>query len=307
MVIVGFAILISLNLVSFLLTYPHISELNSGCCGTTPLARDFSAFYVGAWRLYHDPSQLYFHGNLNDGGPQIYPRPEQFKYLPSFLFLITPLIFESYSQAIISFDVIQFLLLPFVALLIYKLLIPKGVLFTLLVGLPALLLPSPGIRWGFSAAFYWQWSEGQSKVLETFLLLLSLYLANANRPRLSGVILGISFFDPRFSLIAIPLFLTFNKQKLRSSLTALLVTGIISNLPLLYPATGSGFLSMLISTGLTTELYPYAFIPFVTVVVLSLVYHQEISIAYTEFRVKYLTGKFSENGQNVIAPFAEGG
>jgi len=297
-VIIGFAILISLNLFSFLQAYPHISELNSGCCATTPLARDFSAFYVGAWRLFNNPSQVYFHGNLNDGGPQIYPRPEQYKYLPSFLFIVTPLIFESYNQAIMSFDIIQFLLLPFIALLIYKLVIPKGVLFTLLVGFPALLLPSPGPHWGFSAAFYWEWSEGQSKVLETFLLLVSLYLAYSKKPRLSGVLLGISFFDPRFSLAALPLFLTFNRQKLRTSLTTLAVTVIISNLPLLYPGMGSEFLSMLISTGIRTEFYPYAFIPFVTVVLLSLVYHEEISSAYREFRTKNYRGRFTENGQS---------
>ena len=303
----SFAILISLNLFSFLLAYPHISELNSGCCATTPLARDFSAFYVGAWRLFNDPSQVYFHGNLNDGGPQIYPRPEQYKYLPSFLFIVTPLIFESYNQAIISFDIIQLLLLPFIALLIYKLVIPKGVLFTLLAGLPALLLPSPGPHWGFSAAFYWQWSEGQSKVLETFLLLLSLYFALRKRPKLSGVLLGVSFFDPRFSLVALPLFLTFNKQKLRSSLTTLVATGIVSNAPLLYPGMGSGFLSMLISTGVRTEFYPYAFIPFVTLVVLSLVYHEEISSAYREFRAKNRPEKFTEKGQNIVPPSLEVG
>jgi len=238
---------------------------------------------------------------LNDGGPQIYPRPEQYKYLPSFLFIVTPLIFESYNQAIISFDTIQFLLLPFVALLIYKLVIPKGLLFTLLVGLPALLLPSPGPQWGFSAAFYWQWSEGQSKVLETFLLLLSIYLAYSKRPRLSGALLGISFFDPRFSLVALPLFLTFNKHKLRGSLTALFAAGIISNLPLLYPGMGSGFLSMLVSTGIRTEFYPYAFIPFVTLVVLSLVYREEISSAYREFRGKNRGGKITKNVQSMVA------
>jgi glycosyl transferase family 87 len=298
-VILGFAFLISLNLFSFILAYPHISELNSGCCGTSPLARDFSAFYVGAWRLFNDPSQVYFHGNLNDGGSQIYPRPEQYKYLPSFLFLVTPLIFESYNQAIITFDLMQFLILPVVALLIYKLVIPKGVLLT--------LLPSPGVGWEFSAAFYWQWSEGQSKVLETFLVLLSLYLAHANRPKLSGVLLGISFFDPRFSLVALPLFLTFNKKKLRESLTVLVATVIISNLPLFYPGMGSGFVSMLISTGIRTELYPYAFIPFVTVVVLSLVYSEEIVNAFREFRAKDRTGKISKNDQNVFASLSEVG
>ena len=139
------------------------------------------------------------------------------------------------------------------------------------------------------------------------MLLLSLYLAYANRPRLSGMILGVSFFDPRFWLIALPLFLTFNKRKLYPSVIALVATGIICNLPLLYPGTGSGFLSMLISTGLTTELYPYAFIPLVTVVVLSLAYHEEISKAYKEFSAKNRTGKFSNNGQNVVAPLSNAG
>src|SRR2546429_5045071 len=43
---------------------PHISrclpanvqDIDSGCCSNQPLAKDFSGVYIGAWRLFHDPS-----------------------------------------------------------------------------------------------------------------------------------------------------------------------------------------------------------------------------------------------------------
>ncbi len=83
-----------------------------------------------------------------------------------------------------------------------------------------------------------------------------------------------------------------------------MATVIISNLPLLYPGMGPGFLSMLISTGLRTELYPYALMLFVTILVLSLVYHEEVSSAYREFRAKNRTAESTENGQVVVTPLS---
>ncbi len=54
-------------------------------------------------------------------------------------------------------------------------------------------------------AYGWQWVLGQSKVLELALILAALVLAK-KRPDLSLPMLLLSSFDPRFTLMALPLF-----------------------------------------------------------------------------------------------------
>src|SRR5690349_23810302 len=104
--------LIVLNLFTFLPAYSQVSNIDSGCCSNHPLAKDFSGVYIGAWRLYHDPTQIYTHGLLLDGEPPTYPEPEQYKYLPSYLLIVSPILLMSYSQAIGLYDIFQFMLLP---------------------------------------------------------------------------------------------------------------------------------------------------------------------------------------------------
>jgi hypothetical protein len=291
----GFAVLISLNLYTFYVAYPQISILDSGCCSNHPLAKDFSAFYIGAWRLFANPGGIYFHGYLNDGEIQILPQPEQFKYLPFFLLLVAPLLAFSYPQALVAFDIIQLFMLPLIAFLIYKLISEKGMLLTFLIGVIALLLPSVStMNWGFSIAYFWQWNEGQSKVLETLLILLSFYFAKRGTPKISGLFLGVSFFDPRFALLSLPLFFTFNKGKTSLAISSLLVVAVVSNIFLVYPPVGSGFLAMLFSTGLVSGFYPYAYIPFLTVVAMSIVFYREIVSTFGKPR-KVIPAEFPIN------------
>ena len=58
---------------------------------------------------------------MPDGEPQIYPQPEQYKYLSSYLFLVSPVLLLSYQNSIRVYDIFQFLLLPLVGLLVYQL------------------------------------------------------------------------------------------------------------------------------------------------------------------------------------------
>ncbi len=206
--------LIALNLVVLAAAYPETTTIDSGCCGDRLLAKDFSAFYTAAWRLIHDPGQVYTSGYVNDGEYHILPQPESYKYLPSFLLMVLPFTALSYQQALTAFDVFQFLLLPLIALLVYELTKEKGVAVAVIVAIIALLVPSPSPHWSLSATYYWQWAEGQSKVLETFLLLLGLQLGKSKRPLLSGVVFGLSAFDPRFALLALPLFFMYNRPSL---------------------------------------------------------------------------------------------
>jgi hypothetical protein len=272
--------LLALNLVVLVAAYPETTRIDSGCCSTQQLAKDFSAFYTAAWRLIHNPSEVYTSGYLIDGEYHILPQPESYKYLPSFLLMVLPFSVLPYQQALTAFDVFQFLLLPLVALLVYELTKEKGVLASVVVAIVALLLPSPSPHWSLSAAYYWQWGEGQTKVLETFLLLLSFYLGRTKKPVLSGVALALSAFDPRFALVALPLFVMYNRTKLKSAFGAGAVTLVATNVMLLIPGMGIGFIAMLTSTGLTTPPYYYVLIPLFTVVALTIVNVRDVVAAF---------------------------
>jgi hypothetical protein len=272
--------LILLNLFTFIAALPETQTIDSGCCGNRPLAKDFSAFYVGAWRLLHDASNVYTPGAVDDGGPVILPEPETYKYLPSFLVMVIPLLALGYQQALMAFDVFQFLLLPLIALLIYKLVGEKGVAVTIVVAIVVLLQPLPLFNWGLSASYYWQWAEGQSKVLETFLILLSLYLGKSDRPFVSGVVLALSAFDPRFALAALPLFVMYNRARLREALLASAAVFLFTNAALLFPGVGSGFATMLLSVGLSTPIYYYALIPLLAILSITVVNLREVVAAF---------------------------
>jgi hypothetical protein len=274
-------ILLVLNLFTFLPAYSQVSTIDSGCCSNHPLAKDFSAFYIGAWRLYHDPTQVYTHGNVSDGEPPIYPQPEQYKYLPSFLLIISPFLLMPYPQAIDLFDIIQFLLLPLIALIVYNLTKEKGWAITVIAEVLVLLLPAAAPGWGFSVGYFWQWKEGQSKVLETLLLTASFYLGTKGRPVGSGFLLGIAFFDPRFALVATPLFLACNAPRTSRAAKTMIATLLLSNVALFYPGVGFGFLEMVFSTGVSTALYPYAMIPLAEVVFLSFINYFEVRAELT--------------------------
>lgn len=274
--------LIILNLFTFIAAYPQTLTTAPSVSGSgSPrfLAKDFCAYYIGTWRLFHAPSQVYTPGFVNDGEPSMYPHPELYKYLPSFLLITAPLLLVNYQQGFAIFDMFQFLLLPLIAWMMYRLVSKKGVVVTLIVAVLVLLQPSPLPQWSFSVPYYWQWKEGQAKVFETFLLLLAFYLGSAGKPRLSGVALAFSAFDPRFAVVALPLFIMYNKDKILASATTLVATLVASNLMLLYPGLGTGFLGMVFGSGMTTTFYPYGLIPLLTVLSISVVNGKELVAA----------------------------
>jgi hypothetical protein len=93
---------------------------------------------------------------------------------------------------------------------------------------------------GASPSYYWQWGEGQAKVAVLFLLTLSFYFGNKGKPVLSGIIFALGFFDPRFGLLAAPLFLLYNRAHLKTAILSGAVALCVSNLMLLYPPMGTG-------------------------------------------------------------------
>ena len=275
--ITAVAVIILLNLYTFIIAYPETYTISAGInTSGTPLAKDFSAYYMGAWRLWNNPAHIYNFGALNDGEPTILPHPEEYKYLPSFLLIVSPLLALNYQQALLTFDIIQLMLLPLIAYILYKLLENKHLAVTLAVMVIVLLLPFPALNQGLSPSYYWQWGEGQAKVFLTFLLLLSFYFANRDKPYLSGIALAFGFFDPRFGLLALPLFIMYNRKKLKAASISLIGSLALSNAMLIYPGMASNFLSMVFASAVTTPLYYYALIPFFTLLALIIVNFKEL-------------------------------
>ena len=266
-----------MNLLTFAQAYPEIFNLDSGCCSSHILAKDFSAYYVGAWRLFHDTGNIYSSGTLTDGGPNIYPMPETFKYLPSFLLLVSPFLTLGYQSALVVFDCLQLLMLPVMAFLMYRLVRGKGAVVTVLAEAVVLIQPSPLPHWGLSAPYFWQWAEGQPKVLETFLFLLCFYAGSKARPYISGGVYGMTFFDPRFTLVSFPLFLVYNKLEMRRALSSFVVLVVITNFAFLIPGVATGFVAMLLDSGITTPPYYYSFIPLLTIICLTILNAKEVA------------------------------
>jgi hypothetical protein len=279
--LIGVAALITLNLYTFTVAYPETYTPSPGISTSgSILAKDFSAYYVGAWRLWHNPGQIYHFGALNNGEPSTPPYPEAYKYLPSFLIIVSPLLTLDYQNALLTFDIIQFILLPAIAFLLYKLLNNKHIAVTFTVMIIALLLPLPTANWGISPSYYWQWGEGQAKVLLTFLILLSFYFGIKNKPIFSGITLAFGFFDVRFGLLAVPLFVMYNRKNLKSAGASAIGALALSNIMLLYPGMGTLFVNMVFGSGITTPLYYYSFIPFFTLLSLIVVNFKDVVAAF---------------------------
>jgi hypothetical protein len=274
------SLFIGLNLLTFAAAYPETFRIDAGCCTAgSLLAKDFSAYYTAAWRLIHDPAAVYTRGLVADGGPVILPQPEAFKYLPSFLLMIAPLLSLPYQSALTAFDIVQLALLPIMAFLVYELVKEKGAPATVVVAAIVLLLPLPlsSPQWSITVSYYWQWAEGQSKVLATFLFLLALYLAKRGSPVLSGITFALASFDPRFAVLALPLFVALN-HRLRPALLAAGGAFVLLNAMLVYPPMAEGLASMAQASSLTPPYY-YSLIPILGMASLLVVDYREIADA----------------------------
>jgi hypothetical protein len=275
--IIGVAVLIILNFCTFIIAYPETYAVDSGInTSGSIVAKDFSAYYMGAWRLWHNPENIYAHGALGGAEPVISPYPEDYKYLPSFLVIVTPFLTLGYQQALLAFDIVQFLFLPLIAYMLYKILDTKPLALTFIVMTIVLLLPFPTLNWGFSPSYFWQWGEGQAKVFIVFLLLLSFYFGCKGKPAVSGVALAFGFFDPRFGLLALPLYIMYNRKNLKVATASLILTLAVSNLMLLYPSMGTTFTNMVFAQAITTPLYYYSLIPLFTLLTSIVVNFKEI-------------------------------
>jgi hypothetical protein len=278
-------ILICLNAYTLSVAYPTMTHALN--LGAEDLPRDFSVYYLAAWRMLHNPSQIFTTGHLAGGEPLIYPSPTPYKYFPSFLLLVSPLVNLSYYQAFWAFDAVQFALLPFMALLLYKLLEKKNPVVAMTILTAVLLVPYPLPGRGLSVSYFMSWAEGQAKILLTFLLLLSFYFGYSGKARLSGVTFSLGAFDPRFAVLALPLFLFYNKNKLRNALIAMIIALVGFNIMIFYPGVAQGFVSMVLGSGTTTPFYTPSWIPVIMIVSLIAVNGTQIVDALKKGLRKY--------------------
>jgi len=254
--------------------YPVMSE---GIYPGNNFTLDFGTYYTSAWRLIHYPSQLY--AAVGTGNFPLSITPPDFKYLPFFSFFMLPLLALDYISALVAWNVFQFLLMPIMGLLIYKalksvnLLVILGVLW--IVFLQPLPFPPHYTISVYdlytSQSYYWQWAEGQAKVFMTFLIVTAYYLSRSRRPYLAGLVYGLAFFDPRFPLYALPLFLVVNRGQYRRFAAAAIGTLVAGDIILLYDGLAASFLTMVEAGGIGTTFYQYSWIPFYSIVALTAV------------------------------------
>jgi len=253
--------------------YPLMSR---GVYDNSNISLDFGAYYTSALSLVHNPSQLY--GNSTQGLPQGLANPG-FKYLPFFSFLMLPLLPLGYISALFAWNVFQFLLMPVIGLLLYKALKNVNVIVIIGVIWIALLQPipfPPHYTLSFydlytSQSFYWRWGEGNAKVFAAFLIVATYYLSKSRRPYLAGLAYGLAFFDPRFPLYALPLFLMVNWGQHKEFAAATVATLVAGDVILLYDGLAGSFLNMVETSGIGTIPYQYFYIPFYTIVALTVV------------------------------------
>lgn len=271
----------------FLSAFPLMTR---GVFDGQPYTLDFGAYYTTAWRLIHNPTQLYTHAAVRGDPPLVFGLPQPgFKYLPFFAFFMLPLLSLNYISALVAWDVFQFLLLPIIGFLLYKALKSFNVILIIVVLWIVLLQPIPfppaytiSIHDLYtSQSYYFQWGEGSAKVFSTFLIVATYYLSKIRRPHLAGLAYGLAFFDPRFPLYAIPLVLMVSRGQYKKFSVAILATLIAGDAILLYDGLAASFVGMVETSGIGTVFYQYTYIPFYTIVALTAV--EGVAFIYKEW------------------------
>ena len=256
---------------------------------TPTLERDFSAYYIGAWRLFNNPTMVYHDGSL----PGDYPltgQPQPFKYIPNFFIISTPLLGLSYQNALNAFDVIQFLAMIPLAFFVYKLVKEKNLFVAAAVALIVLLQPiliSPSIQYDdFNFLHYRMWSLGiqtfspsylcgytlaNAHILQNMLLVGALYFGYSKKSWLSALFFTFGAFDPRVAIVAAPLLLWYNREALVKFVGGTAAFLAATNLPFfLYSGIGESFLNSVFSGHVVSQMYLYEYIPLYSILALTL-------------------------------------
>jgi hypothetical protein len=284
-IIIGvIALAVLLNFSTFLYAYPQTFEPTYAT-----IARDFSAYYNGEWRLLHNPTQIYHDGALS-GDFQIVPPSLPFRYIPSFLLLFSPILLLSYQNAQNAFNIIQFLLIPLLAYFVYKLVKDKNIFLATAVALivivnPIILVPSNSysvagfLHWRVfslhvqtvSPMYYCGYLLANAHILQNVMLVGALYFGFAKKPWISAVLFTFGAFDPRGALLVLPLLLWYNRGSIRKFLGGSVVLLVATNLPFFfYNGIGFAFLGSQVDAAVASFMNLYDWIPPFSIAALTL-------------------------------------
>ena len=72
----------------------------------------------------------------------------------------------------------------------------------------------------------------------------------------------------------------YNRKNLKAATASAIGALALSNLMLLYPGMGSGFVNMVFGSGITTPIYYYSYIPLFTLLALIVVNFKELVAAF---------------------------
>jgi hypothetical protein len=303
-IILVILIAVALNAITFCFAFPETFKPES-----TAWARDFSAYYIGEWRLFHNPTTIY-RGGVQPGDYQILPAPQTFKYTPSFLILFAPFLALSYQNALTAFDLVQLALIPALAFFVYKIVKDKNLVFAAIAAIIILIepLPAPPINQGalnllqcrffslnlqsLSPSYYAGYVLANAHVLQAILLVGALYFGFTKKPWLSALLFAFGSFDPRASLLALPLLLWYNRKGILPFIAGAVSFLAITNLPFFfYYNIGFTFLRSETSGSIISQMYPYDWLPLYAVVTLTIL---EI-INAPETQKKFSTNKKKES------------
>ncbi len=275
---------VAFNVLSFCVAYPEITTPHS-----QNLERDFSAYYIGAYRLFHNPTQIYAEATQ----PDDYPLPLQaqpFKYTPSFLLVMAPFLALDYLSALTVFDFLQIALIPLLAFFVYKLVKDKNVVLGSIAAFIVLIQPLPtpsmNVPWeppvdlwlfhinsqSFSPSYYCGYVYINAHVLQAILLVGALYLGYTKKPWASALLFSFGLLDPRAAIVTFPLLLWYNREKIRPFIVATTVFVVATNLPFfLYSDIGLTFLRTNLNGYVITQSYAYDWIPIYAAIALTAV------------------------------------
>jgi hypothetical protein len=277
-----------INFQIFCYAYPQTFEPQS-----PTLARDFSAYYIAAWRLVHNPTTVYSEG-VQPGDYQLVGQPQPFRYIPSFLMLIVPLLTLSYQNALNAFDIMQFLSILVLAFFVYKLienkpLIPASIVAEIVLVNPLLfpLILSPSGGYGLTNFLHWRifslhvqtispcyycgYILANAHILQNTFLVGALYFGFAKKPWLSALLFAFGSFDPRASLFALPLLLWYNRQAIRKFIVGSAAFLAATNLPFFfYYGVGFALLQTQVHASVVAHIFLYDWIPLYSIAVLAI-------------------------------------
>ncbi len=169
----------------------------------------------------------------------------------------------SYQNALNVFDILQFISVFALAFFVYKIVKDKNLAGAAIVAFVILVAFQPG--------YYWGYAQANAHIIQTSLIVGALYFGFSRKPWLSALLFAIGTFDPRGALLALPLLLWYNRQKLLKFGVGIVAFLAALNLPFFfYYDIGLNFLRTEVNGDIVSQIYAYDLVPIIAVASLTI-------------------------------------